>query len=159
MTSSNENISVLLTLCDGNPPALKTSDEELWCFLWYAPVQTVEQTIETPSDLRCHRVHYDVNVIGPGTRICFICHPELTISEDLDFAKGKWPNKCITNSCYKYEAPKDRAVAIKSPGLSGLHWSSVELTKLVVVGVVTVPDRDGQIPLSRFCKRITFRLS
>ena len=26
----------------------KTSDAELWCFLWSAPQQTVEQTIETP---------------------------------------------------------------------------------------------------------------
>ena len=26
----------------------KASDAELWCFLWSAPKQTVEQTIETP---------------------------------------------------------------------------------------------------------------
>ena len=29
-------------------PLTKASDAELWCFLWSAPVQTVEQTIETP---------------------------------------------------------------------------------------------------------------
>ena len=29
-------------------PLTKASDVELWCFLWYAPEQTVEQTIETP---------------------------------------------------------------------------------------------------------------
>ena len=29
-------------------PLTKASDAELWCFLWYAPEQTVKQTIETP---------------------------------------------------------------------------------------------------------------
>ena len=29
-------------------PLTKASDVELWCFLWSAPEQTVEQTIETP---------------------------------------------------------------------------------------------------------------
>ena len=28
-------------------PLTKASDVELWCFLWSAPEQTVEQTIET----------------------------------------------------------------------------------------------------------------
>ena len=40
-----KTLSVLLTLCEWNPPA---SDAELWCFLWFAPEQTVEETIETP---------------------------------------------------------------------------------------------------------------
>ena len=49
-----EAISALLALCEGNPPATggfpftKASDAELWCFLWSAPEQTVEQTIDTP---------------------------------------------------------------------------------------------------------------
>ena len=29
-------------------PLTKTSDAELWCFLWYAPEQTFELTIEMP---------------------------------------------------------------------------------------------------------------
>ena len=29
-------------------PPTKASNAELWCFLWFAPGQTVEQTIETP---------------------------------------------------------------------------------------------------------------
>ena len=29
-------------------PLTKASDAALWCFLWSAPEQTVEQTIETP---------------------------------------------------------------------------------------------------------------
>ena len=29
-------------------PLTKASDSALWCFLWYAPEQTVEQTLETP---------------------------------------------------------------------------------------------------------------
>ena len=47
--------SALLALCEGNPPVTggfpspKASDAELWCFLWYAPEQTVERTIETPG--------------------------------------------------------------------------------------------------------------
>ena len=53
MTSSNEKFSALLALCEGNPPVTvdsltKACDSELWCFLWSAPKQTAEQTIETP---------------------------------------------------------------------------------------------------------------
>ena len=44
-----KTISALLALCEGNPPATaKASDAELWCFLWSAPEQTVEQTTGTP---------------------------------------------------------------------------------------------------------------
>ena len=49
-----EIFSVLLALCDGNPPVTggfpqtKAADAELWSFLWSAPEQTVKQTIETP---------------------------------------------------------------------------------------------------------------
>ena len=32
-------------------PLAKTSDAELWCFLWSAPKETVEQTIEMPAIL------------------------------------------------------------------------------------------------------------
>ena len=32
----------------GGFPSQRTSDAELWCFLWSASEQTVEQTIETP---------------------------------------------------------------------------------------------------------------
>ena len=44
----------LLAFCDGEftgdrwIPLTKASDAELWCFLWSAPEQTVEQIIETP---------------------------------------------------------------------------------------------------------------
>ena len=61
-----ETFSALLALCEGIPLA-KASDAELWCFLWSAPEQMVEQTIETPviwdtiavimmshSAIRCH---------------------------------------------------------------------------------------------------------
>ena len=45
-----ETFTALLALCEGNPPVTftKTSDPELWLFLWYAPEQTAKQTIETP---------------------------------------------------------------------------------------------------------------
>ena len=49
-----ETFSVLLVLCEGKPRTshrwtslTKASGAELWCFLWPAPEQTVEQTIET----------------------------------------------------------------------------------------------------------------
>ena len=54
MTSSNRNIfCVTDPLCGeftGHRwiPLTQASDAELRCFLWYAPKQTVEQTIETP---------------------------------------------------------------------------------------------------------------
>ena len=49
-----ETFSALLAICEENSPVTawipltKASDAELWCFLWSAPEQTVEQTIETP---------------------------------------------------------------------------------------------------------------
>ena len=46
MTSSNGNIFPVTGYLRG--PLKKASDAELWCFLWSAPEQTVEQTIETP---------------------------------------------------------------------------------------------------------------
>ena len=42
---------------------IKASDADLWCFLWPAPEQTAEQTIETPVNLRRHRAHYDVTIM------------------------------------------------------------------------------------------------
>ena len=54
MTSSNGNIyrdtGPLWGESTGDRwiPLTKASDAELWRFLWFAPEQTVEQTIETP---------------------------------------------------------------------------------------------------------------
>ena len=57
MTSSNENIFRVTGHLRGEfichrriPPTHthKASDAELWCFLWSAPEQTTDQTIETP---------------------------------------------------------------------------------------------------------------
>ena len=53
MASSNGNIfrvtSPLWRECTGHRwiPVTKANDADLWCFLWSAPEQTVEQTIET----------------------------------------------------------------------------------------------------------------
>ena len=41
-----ETFSALLPICEGNP-AVTGGDAKLWCFLWSAHEQTVEQTIET----------------------------------------------------------------------------------------------------------------
>ena len=69
MTSSNGNIfRVTGSLCQeftGHRwiPLTKASDAELFlCFLWSAPEQTIEQTIETPV-IRHHCAHYDVTVV------------------------------------------------------------------------------------------------
>ena len=50
-----KQITALLALCEGKPPVTggfsshrPGCDAELWCFLWSAPEQTLEQTIETP---------------------------------------------------------------------------------------------------------------
>ena len=43
-----------------------TGDTELWLFLWSAPEQTGEQTIETP---RRYRAHYDVIVMVRNTSV------------------------------------------------------------------------------------------
>ena len=54
MTSSNWNIFRVTGPLWGEftghrwIPLTKASDAELWCFLWSAPEQTVEQTIEAP---------------------------------------------------------------------------------------------------------------
>ena len=54
MTQSNENIFRVTgplwweSTADRWIPFTKASDAELWCFLWYAPEQTVEQTVEMP---------------------------------------------------------------------------------------------------------------
>ena len=71
MTSSNGNIYALLDPLWGESTGdrwihlTKASDAELWCFLWFAHEQTVEQAIETPVIWRCHRAHYDVTVMDP----------------------------------------------------------------------------------------------
>ena len=67
MTSSNGNIFRVTGPLWGESadhrwiPLTKTSDAELWYFLWSAPEQTAEQTIE---DLRRHRAHYDVTAMA-----------------------------------------------------------------------------------------------
>ena len=45
-----EIFSVLLALYEENPPVIGGFPHkgQLWCFLWSAPEQTAEQTIETP---------------------------------------------------------------------------------------------------------------
>ena len=54
MTSSNGNIFCVTGPLWGEStghrwiPLTKASDVQLWCFLWSAPEQTIEQTIKTP---------------------------------------------------------------------------------------------------------------
>ena len=70
-------------------PLTKASDAERWCLLWFAPVQTVEQTIETPviwdaialimTSLKC----YDGKMYG------FVIS---TVSADGQAPLGIWPS-------------------------------------------------------------------
>ena len=63
MTSSNGNIfRVTGSLC-GWIPRAKSSDRELWCFLWSAPWINGWVNNRDAGDLRRHRAHYDVIVI------------------------------------------------------------------------------------------------
>ena len=70
MTSSNGNIfHVTGPLCGeftGHRwiPRTKASDAELWCFLWSAPWINGWVNNHKAGDLRCHRAHYDVIVMG-----------------------------------------------------------------------------------------------
>ena len=49
-----KTFSALLALCEGNPPVTSgfssqsVSNMELWCLLWFASEQMVEQTVELP---------------------------------------------------------------------------------------------------------------
>ena len=86
MTSSNGNIFSVFSylFCDRRIPLTKTS----WCFLWSAPEQTVEQTMET-------RVIWDaISLIMTSLwgRVTHICakKPSLIIGSDNGFS----PTRC-----------------------------------------------------------------
>ena len=72
MTSSNGNISPSLALCEGNPPVTggflltKSSNAELWCFLWSASELTNWANSRDAGDLRRHCAHHDVTVMDDG---------------------------------------------------------------------------------------------
>ena len=51
-----EIFSALLALCEGNPSSPVDSPHKGQCFLWSAPEQTVEQTMET-GDLKRYGDH------------------------------------------------------------------------------------------------------
>ena len=64
-----ETFSPLLAICAGNSPVPgefphKTSDAELWCFLWSASKINDWVNNHKAGDLRCYRTHYDVIVMG-----------------------------------------------------------------------------------------------
>ena len=52
-------------------PISKTSDKELWCFLWSESERTVGQNIETPAIWDAHRAHYDVTLMAEW--MCINC--------------------------------------------------------------------------------------
>ena len=60
---SHGNIFLDTSLCEGNPHATGgihqkgPSNEELWCFLWYTPEQTVKTNSAVFRDLKRHGRH------------------------------------------------------------------------------------------------------
>ena len=59
-------------------PLTKDSDAEIWCFLWTALEQKVEQTIETLVIWSRHRAHYDLTVM-----ITCICRRTYKYSQNV----------------------------------------------------------------------------
>ena len=60
-----KTFSTLLALSGNSPVTTKTSDADLWCFLWSAPEQTVSKVNNRDAgDLRRHCAHYDVIVMN-----------------------------------------------------------------------------------------------
>ena len=70
MTSSNGNIFRVTGplfgefTCHRWIPLTKTSDAELWCFLWSASWRNGWVNVREAGDLRRHRAHYDVIVMA-----------------------------------------------------------------------------------------------
>ena len=87
-----ETFFALLALCEGEStgyqwiPLTKTSDAELWCFLWCAPEKMVEQTIETPviwdaialimTSLYCYQFYIPVKWLFNRTKFHVISYSE-----------------------------------------------------------------------------------
>ena len=72
MTSSNGNIFRVTGPLQGEStghrriPLTKASTAELWCFLWSAPEQTVEQTVDLPviwHDIELIETSFNVLVV------------------------------------------------------------------------------------------------
>ena len=63
-----ETFSALLAHCEGKPPV--SGDEDLCCFLWFAPEQTSEQILKTPVlwdamaliKASCNMMHFWVTI-------------------------------------------------------------------------------------------------
>ena len=105
MTSSNRNIfRVTDPLCGEFTdhrwiPLTKASDEELWCFLWFAP--WINDWVNNPKagDLRRHRGHHDVIVIYGKI---FGCHLEIFSCHTLCRLRypDRWRKLCQnSNTC------------------------------------------------------------
>ena len=64
MASPNGSIFPVTGPLWGEPPVTgEFPSQRLWCFLWSAPEQTVEQNNRDADDLERHRAHYDVTVM------------------------------------------------------------------------------------------------
>ena len=104
MTSPNGNIfRATGPLCgeatgDRGIPLTKASDAELWCFLWSAPEQTTEQTMETPMILKRHRGHNDTTVLWA---LEFKAALSIVLSR-LKQSNYRWTNEVFT---LKYQLP------------------------------------------------------
>ena len=104
MTSSNGNIfRVTDPLCEEFTshrwiPLTKTSDAELWCFVWSAPWINNWVNNREAGDLRRHRAHYDVIVMT-------CTHDELMTYFQLDHQVHTYSSE-ISIKLYKFSAKK-----------------------------------------------------
>ena len=103
VTSSNGNIfRVTGPLCGeftGHQwiPRTKASDAELWCFLWSAPWINGSVNNREAGNLRRHRAHYDVIVMGDWPTPWYLrCWTELIRSRH---AKGFNSYRCWILYC------------------------------------------------------------
>ena len=97
MTSSNGNIFRVIGPLWGEStcPLTKASDAELWCFLWFGPEQTVEQTIETPEiEMPSRSLWSHCNAQG-----CVHCGSSFSPRSSASTLLSKYPSyqtSCIT---------------------------------------------------------------
>ena len=93
MTLSNGNIfRVTGPLCkEFRSPAnslTEASDAELWCFLWFAPWINGWVNNREAGDLRRHRAHYDVIVMGMHTGGVWLTPSDIQITSMISLVNS-----------------------------------------------------------------------
>ena len=77
---------------------LKTSDAELWCFLWSAPWIDGWVNNREAGDLRRHRVHYDVIVMN----LCVPWSSKAALAHTKNDAWRPRLTQCVSGCIYSF---------------------------------------------------------